>query len=112
MKKVMRRKIGFWLVIVLLVYASTVLAGSVPQMINYQGTLTDTSGNPVTDGQYAVVFNIYDVATGGAPLWTETWNVTTSPVVTSKGNFNVLLGTYSAIAASFFDDNPVTYLDA
>jgi hypothetical protein len=85
-------------------------AGTVPQLINYQGTLTDTSGNPVPDGQYGVVFNIYDVSTGGTALWTETWNNTTSPVVTIKGGFSVLLGANNPIPASFFSDHSLTYL--
>lgn len=85
-------------------------AGTVPQLINYQGTLTDTSGNPVPDGQYGVVFNIYDVATDGTPLWTETWNNTTVPVNTNKGNFNAMLGAHNPIPLSFFNEHPVTYL--
>ena len=83
---------------------------AIPQLINYQGTLTDTTGNTVPDGQYGVVFNIYDVPTGGTSLWAETWNNTTSPVITNKGNFNVLLGAYNSIPASFFTDHSTTYL--
>jgi len=89
--------------------------GAISQVINYQGTLTDTSGNPVPDGQYGVVFNTYyDVATGGTSLWTETWNFGTTPIVTSNGNFNAMLGTHNPIPnpipISFFNDHPTTYL--
>ncbi|HYA12172.1 MAG TPA: hypothetical protein VEF37_04245, partial [Thermodesulfovibrionales bacterium] len=45
--------------------SSALSFGAVPQLVNYQGALTDASGTPVPDGQYSVVFNIYDVATGG-----------------------------------------------
>ncbi|MDP2753939.1 MAG: hypothetical protein Q8P40_06060 [Nitrospirota bacterium] len=79
-------------------------------MINYQGTLTDTSGTPVPDGQYAVVFSMYDVPTGGTALWTETWNSSTTPVTTLKGTLNVLLGLYNPIPVSFLADHAVTYL--
>jgi hypothetical protein len=85
-------------------------AGTVPTIINYQGTLTDTSGNPVPNGQYGVVFSIYDVSTGGTALWTETWNSGTTPITTIGGDFGVLLGTHNPIPASFFADHPLTYL--
>lgn len=82
----------------------------VPQIMSYHGVLTDTSGVPVTDGQYAVTFSIYAAPTGGASLWTETWNATTNPVAVTGGMFNVMLGAYKPIPASFFADNPVAYL--
>jgi microcystin-dependent protein len=84
--------------------------GAIPQLLNYQGTLTDTSGNPVPDGQYGVVFGIYDVSTGGNALWTETWDNTTMPITTINGNFSVLLGKHTPLPASFFADHPSTYL--
>lgn len=34
----------------------------VPNLINYQGTLSDADGNPVPDGVYEIEFNIYDAA--------------------------------------------------
>lgn len=54
MKNVMGRKIGFWLVAALLVSASSVMAGSVPQMINYSGSLTNAGGTPVSNGNYSI----------------------------------------------------------
>jgi len=54
----------------------------VPQFMSYQGVLRDASGNPVPDGSYSVEFNLYDVETGGASLWTETHSITaTSGIV-------------------------------
>jgi len=44
---------------------------AVPGRINYQGRLTDNSGNPVPDGHYTFTFSIYDVEVSGQPLWTE-----------------------------------------
>lgn len=64
------------------------LAGqSVPLSLNYQGKLNDSSGNPV-NGVISIEFNIYDVAVGGNPLWTETFSM----VSVNQGLFNVLLG--------------------
>jgi hypothetical protein len=64
-----------------------------PSLMNYQGQLTDSSGNAVADGTYSVVFSIYNVASGGANLWTETQTVTSS-----KGLFNAILGTVNSLS--------------
>jgi hypothetical protein len=43
----------------------------VPQLINYQGRLTDTdTGEPLT-GSHEVVFKLYDLSVAGAELWSE-----------------------------------------
>ncbi|MBV6340864.1 hypothetical protein [Candidatus Magnetobacterium casense] len=54
--------------------------------LNYQGYLTDASGNAIT-GSRSVVFTLYDAVTGGTNLWTETQTVTFT-----SGYFNVELG--------------------
>ena len=40
------------------------LAAQVPSLINYQGRLTDGSGNPVT-GNRTMAVSVYDAASGG-----------------------------------------------
>jgi hypothetical protein len=51
--------------------AGTMLAGAqVPGLINYQGRLTDANGAPVT-GSKNFTISIYDAATGGNLLYTE-----------------------------------------
>jgi len=79
--------------------AVSVLA-AVPHLINFQGLLKDGSGNPVSNGSYSVIFTIYDSATGGINLWTETQSVTTI-----GGNFTTLLGSGTAIPDSTFNDS-------
>ena len=70
----------------------------VPQLINYQGYLTNSGGNPV-DGDLSMEFAIYNVATEGTPLWSET-----HPTVTvTDGYFSVLLGSDTPIPQSVFD---------
>lgn len=103
-------KIFLFSFLISLCFISFSFGGTTPQLINYQGTLTNTDGTPVPDGQYAVVFNIYDVSTVGTPLWTETWNLSTTPIVTGNGNFNAMLGTHNPIPISFFNDHPTAYL--
>ena len=57
--------------------ANTVASGTqIGNGFVYQGRLTDATGNPVTNGSYSMVFNLYDAATGGTPLQTKTYNVT------------------------------------
>jgi hypothetical protein len=59
----------------------------VPNTMSYQGVLHDGSGGAVADSLYAITFNLYDVSTGGAPLWTEVQDVQVK-----GGIFSVILG--------------------
>jgi len=59
----------------------------VPHLINYQGYITDDGGTPI-DGTVEITFSVWDAATGGTQLWTETH----SSVSVDEGLFNVLLG--------------------
>ncbi|MCI0329607.1 MAG: hypothetical protein L0196_01445, partial [candidate division Zixibacteria bacterium] len=83
----------------ILLLCSTIFA-AVPQLINFQGILRDGNGNPVANGSYSVIFTIYDAASGGTNLWTETQSVTTT-----SGLFSTLLGSVSPIPASVFNDS-------
>ena len=89
-------------------------AVTVPQMINYSGTLNDINGNPVTNGNYSMEFRIYDQASGGVALWTEKWDTTTSQVPVVNGVFNVMLGAIdkvnNPIPANFFAEHPTAFL--
>ena len=73
-------------------HAPNQVPGGAPALFNYQGLLLEDGGQPVSDGTYQLAFRIYDVASGGTPLWTETQIV---PV--SAGLFNVILGTVNVI---------------
>jgi hypothetical protein len=77
-----------FLAILLLAGPAILAAATWPNLLNYQGQLTDPSGNAVADGSYNVKFAIYPAATPGpTPVWTETQTVTVS-----KGLFNAVLG--------------------
>lgn len=58
----------------------------VPHQINFQGHLTDGLSNPL-DGDYYIVFSIYDVSTGGTALWWEAQTVSVT-----YGIYNVQIG--------------------
>jgi hypothetical protein len=76
--------------------------------ISYQGRLADSSGNPLT-GKYNLEFRIYDVPTGGVPLWTEMWTGTNA-VDASDGLFNVMLGSIDNTLASAIEGHDELYL--
>ena len=71
---------------------------SVPEMINYQGVLTDGEGNPLNT-TVEMTFAIYDAASGGTALWSETH----PSVQVNGGLFNVLLGSVNPISSDIFD---------
>lgn len=74
-------------------------SAAVPRLINYQGRLTDASGDPLT-GSYDVTFRIYDALTAGNLLWEEIH----TGVVIDNGIFSTLLGSVTALNLAF--DNP------
>jgi len=75
------------LIIIVLFSANNVLAQEnfVPTMINYQGFLTDPNGTALNSPQ-DITFRLYEAASGGLPLWTETH----SSVTVVNGMFNIL----------------------
>lgn len=74
------------------------LAADVPQLINFQGRLTDAVGQTVPDNSYTVTFRLYDNLTGGTLQWEESQTVTTT-----NGLFTVLLGASTPIPDAAFD---------
>ncbi len=73
------------------------IASAIPQLINYQGYLTDDVGNPVADGDYSLTFRIWDAETGPNQLWSED-----HPTVSvAHGLFNVILGSISPLDLPF-----------
>lgn len=80
------------MILTILVFASVFAQAqdsSVPELINYQGKLTDENGNPL-EGEHELEFNIWDQASDGTePLWGPQ---TFERVQVIQGHFNVILG--------------------
>jgi hypothetical protein len=91
-KRLLIGVIGLFLVLIIFPYVSY---AAIPQTINYQGYLTNAAGVPV-NGTVQMVFSIYNVATGGAALWTETQSVTAA-----NGVYNVNLGKFTPMTLPF-----------
>ncbi len=78
----------FTITMLVIVLCSTgSIRGDIPQTMNYQGILTDASGQTVPDGTYDLTFRLYDISAGGSHLWVET-----QAVWVAGGNFSVILG--------------------
>jgi hypothetical protein len=83
-------------VLILMLSVLPVYAG-VPGTMNYQGRLTDSSGEPVEDSTYSVIFRIYDES--GVIRWQES-----QVVATANGLFSAQLGSSgSPLSADVFN---------
>ncbi len=81
---------------ILLIISAVALFADIPQMVNYQGKLTDPDG-VAYEGILTVTFTIYDAETGGTALWTENQDVEIT-----RGLFDVQLGTFSPLTEEVF----------
>ncbi len=78
-------------------------SSAVPNLIRYSGLLKDTNNVPLASQTVGVIFSLYKDAAGGAAVWSETRNLTT----TATGQYTVLLGgtkTEGLPAAVFSDE--------
>ena len=77
---------------------ATAVSGAVSPLLQYQGRLSDpNSGQPVANGSYAMTFRLYNAASGGTALWTET-----KDVVVEAGLFSTLLGDKTSLSQNLF----------
>jgi len=75
------------------------ILAAVPQLINYQGYLTDASGQPVPNGSYQIIFRIY-----GSPAGTDIyWDNGHRSITITNGNFSYLLGSHVPLPEGLFN---------
>jgi len=67
-----------------------------PRLLNYQGHL-QTAADSLLDGSVQIVFSIYNVETGGIPLWSETHTMEVR-----VGRFHALLGRLTPFPETLF----------
>lgn len=84
-----------------IVFASTLCVGIaeavVPQKVNYQGFLASAPpANTPINATVSMTISLYNVSVAGAPLYTETQNVTVS-----NGLFNVVVGEVTPLTLPF-----------
>jgi hypothetical protein len=93
---------AFCVIVASLLLLWGVSAGAeIPHKINYQARLTDTSTGEPLVGSYDLEFRLYDAATAGTLLWSETQAVDIGP----QGIVSVILGDETEIDLAF--DEPV-----
>jgi hypothetical protein len=81
-------RLVFVLGLIVSVFLASLSFAGIPKLINYQGMLTQSDGKtPVTNGNYTILFSIYNISSGGSSLWSHTYNV-----AVTNGLFNVILG--------------------
>ncbi|OGH72491.1 MAG: hypothetical protein A3I93_02435, partial [Candidatus Magasanikbacteria bacterium RIFCSPLOWO2_02_FULL_43_22] len=93
--------VGIVFIFLFFLLAPPVEAGN--QQITFQGKLTNSSGNTVSNGTYYVKLTIYDAATGGSCQYTASStcaSVTSTPVTVTNGIFSINLGDTSASLAA------------
>jgi len=107
---------GTLMVALLLVAITAAAQQPSPRLIPYQGRLTDQQGRAYTNGQFTLLFNLYNQAVGGTPIWTERHE----KVGVINGMVNVFLGSITPLDTVDFsttkhlgitvdaDDNPAT----
>lgn len=69
-----------------------------PLYIPFQGQVTNQAGTVLGDGQYTVIFNLYDQAVGGQPVWSERH----VKIGVTRGMINVFLGSISPLTSVDF----------
>lgn len=74
-------------------------SGITPTTLSYQGNLTDASGQAINTPTN-LTFRLYNTASGGAALWTETQ----SGVSVTNGLFSVELGAITPVPESIWDE--------
>ena len=87
------------LFVLIWIHGTSLSLAGIPKLINYQGMLTDNSGNPLTD-TVSITFKIYDDPSSGNKKWEETQ----SGVPVINGLFNVILGSVTPIDTLSFEE--------
>ncbi len=68
-------------------------------LLNHQGQITDAAGNPVADGDYEIIYSLWNDSVSGTMLWAESLTV-----AVNGGLFNVVLGEVQQPDPLIFDN--------
>ncbi|KPL04346.1 MAG: hypothetical protein AMJ90_01225 [candidate division Zixibacteria bacterium SM23_73_2] len=100
----MKLKLVLLSCLAIFLFMSWLTFAQVPKLINYQGLLTNSEGQPI-DTTVSITFSIYPNPLGGDYLWRETQ----TSIDVQNGLFNVLLGSFNPVPDSAFSGG-VKYL--
>ena len=94
-------------IIIAVTFLTNMSLADIPQVINYQGRLTDSIGLPVPDGRHTVQFKIWTTAEGpGFVLWDSG----PQDVDTEQGLFTYLLGSSVPLGSDLFSSDTARWL--
>lgn len=82
----------------LFVFLTAVVFAEVPQLVNYQGKLTDDQGETVPDHTYQIVFTIYESETSPNGMWYSG----IQDILVINGLFNYQLGSANTFPDTIF----------
>ena len=89
------KRLLFSFLVLILVLSVTSSQAQIPRIINYQGMLMGSNGQPVPDGNYNITFRLYEDTNN--LLWTEVHN----QVSIGGGLFQTILGTVTPLSIPF-----------
>ncbi|MFA5858654.1 MAG: hypothetical protein WC955_06270, partial [Elusimicrobiota bacterium] len=98
----MKNSFVILLLLTLLSITNTTVFSAVPTTINFQGRLTDSIGQSLNDTTN-LNFSIFDTATGGTALWTETH----TNISVLNGMVNITLGSYTVLTPDLLKIYPL-----
>jgi len=90
-------KVVFFILVI--VFTVHIAHAAMPQLILFQGKLTNFSTGAPLNGSYQMNFSIYNAATYGVALWYE--NYTSQTVYATNGVIGVYLGSQKTLNLSF-----------
>lgn len=91
--------------VLMMIVSVGVASAAVFKQIPYTGMLKTSGGANVSDGNYAMEFNLYTVSAGGVSVWSENYGA----VTVSDGLFSVLLGSINSFEGDGIDFSADTY---
>ena len=101
----MSGRVPSFVIACMLVGAARLMAGAalsqVPEKINYQLRITDSTTGEPEPGAHELVFRIFELETGGTAAWDETHNI----VADETGVVSIILGNTAPLDIDF--DGPV-----
>ncbi|MFH2057095.1 MAG: hypothetical protein ABIJ61_14140, partial [bacterium] len=89
-------------VLLALLALETAIGEQINPVLNYQGYLIDQQGYPFPDGIHNLTFAIYEVDTGGEPLWSETQQLNVA-----RGLLHAYLGIVEPFPDGMFENAPL-----
>ncbi len=110
------KKILF-LTITLLIICGTAFADdtktNIPQLINYQGKLTDSDGKALATKEYEMSFSIFTTQSGGTAVWGPQKFEGSNKITVARGFFNVILGPVDSTSRKIEEafESPNAYLE-